>query len=282
MPRPSPAARELVDRYSLALDVPPPRGAVGERLGRGTGGALEFEERRLYEPGDDVRRIDWAAYARTDQVYLRLYREEIAPRLELLLDDSRSVGHDPQKAQSMVDLALALAGCAVAADYRVKLVVLGERPRPLSIDELEGTGLAFEDSTPLAVGLRAARGLLGPGSVRLVLSDFLAPARAEELVRGLASGAGRLALIQLQGGTDIEPEVGSTARLVDAETGDEIDLVLDARTVATYQDRRRRLEEGLERECRRAGGVWASLDSRERLDDLARGPLSRAGVLIPG
>src|SRR5207253_6925536 len=68
----------------------PVAGRSGELLGRGTGSSVEFQEYREYLPGDDVRHVDWAAYARSDALMVRLYRDEISPRTEVLLDGSRS------------------------------------------------------------------------------------------------------------------------------------------------------------------------------------------------
>jgi uncharacterized protein (DUF58 family) len=42
-------------------------------------------------PGDDIRHVDWSAYARSDHLMVRLYREEISPRTDILLDASRSM-----------------------------------------------------------------------------------------------------------------------------------------------------------------------------------------------
>ena len=104
MPSPSPEALALGARYALRWAELPWRGAAGERLGKGVGSSLEFQERRAYVPGDDVRHLDWAAYARSDQLMVRLYREEILPRIDLVVDGSRSMAVDAEKAQLATDL----------------------------------------------------------------------------------------------------------------------------------------------------------------------------------
>ncbi|MEO1999754.1 MAG: DUF58 domain-containing protein, partial [Planctomycetaceae bacterium] len=82
--RADPAVRRAADRYQLGLPSTPIRGIAGELLGRGTGSSLEFQEYREYLPGDDVRHLDWAAYARSDSLMVRLYREEVSPITEVL------------------------------------------------------------------------------------------------------------------------------------------------------------------------------------------------------
>ena len=83
--------------YQLGLPRIPVSGRSGELLGRGTGTSLEFQEYREYMPGDDIRHLDWAAYARSDHLMVRLFREEISPRMEIVLDVSRSMSTSPEK-----------------------------------------------------------------------------------------------------------------------------------------------------------------------------------------
>lgn len=56
------------------------------------GGALEFAQHRPYVPGDDLRRIDWKVYGRTDRYYVRESEEETNLRSTLVLDRSASMG----------------------------------------------------------------------------------------------------------------------------------------------------------------------------------------------
>ncbi len=49
---------------------------AGGYVSRFKGRGMEFDEIRLYQPGDDIRRIDWRVTARTDQTYTKIFREE--------------------------------------------------------------------------------------------------------------------------------------------------------------------------------------------------------------
>jgi uncharacterized protein (DUF58 family) len=61
-----PEVQQAVENYQLGSLRLPSLGRSGELLGRGAGSSLEFQEYRQYVPGDDIRHLDWAAYARTD------------------------------------------------------------------------------------------------------------------------------------------------------------------------------------------------------------------------
>lgn len=55
------------------------------------GASIEFSEHKLYSPGDDIRHIDWRAFAKTDRYHVKQFEDETNLRLELLLDHSGSM-----------------------------------------------------------------------------------------------------------------------------------------------------------------------------------------------
>jgi len=279
--RPGKEALDLAQRFSLAIERVPPRGLAGERLGRASGASLEFQDRRPYEAGDDVRHVDWRALARSDQLVVRLWREEVLARVEILVDVSRSLAIDARKAQLCVDLAALLAHGAREDGAQALVVALGAAPRPVSLDELTRDGLAFEDRAPFEAGLRAASGLQRHGAVCVVLGDFLFPHDPRALVRSLAARAGALAFVQVLSASEHSPLAGSASRLIDCESDEMLDLVLDAPAVARYRARLRNLIAGLESECRRARALFVSLTAAGPLDELAREQLVPAGLLAP-
>ena len=90
----------------------------GERRSKRHGGTVEFADYRRYSPGDDTRRIDWYAYARLEQMFLKLYVEEQDLSLHILLDVSASMGHGGAEAPGEVSdrpskLQKASINCAV-------------------------------------------------------------------------------------------------------------------------------------------------------------------------
>jgi len=55
------------------------------------GFSQEFAEYRMYNPGDDLRHVDWNVFARTERMYLKRYRGETNCQVTILLDASRSM-----------------------------------------------------------------------------------------------------------------------------------------------------------------------------------------------
>lgn len=279
MPRPSPDALRLAQSWRLALLETPPRGHAGARLGRGTGASLEFQDRRTYALGDDVRHLDWRAYARTDQWLVRQYREEILPRVEIVLDVSRSMAIDAAKAQFAVDVVALISIAARNEGFHVVLAKAGDAPELVEPARFEASDTDFDGVVPWTSCLSATLGLLRRGSMRVLVSDFLFPHDASALVRPIAAQGGGLALIQVLGRADREPEIGAALRLTDVESGATRDLVLDRRSVDLYRARLSRLTDALEAECRRAGARFASCGHELDLETAARIRLAAAGIL---
>src|SRR5437667_6988732 len=63
----------------------------GERRSTKRGQSVEFADYRNYTHGDDLRRVDWNAYARMERLFIKLYQEEEDLTVHILLDASRSM-----------------------------------------------------------------------------------------------------------------------------------------------------------------------------------------------
>lgn len=88
------------------------------------GRGIEFEEVRPYQVGDDVRTIDWNVTARSDQPYVKLFREERELTVHLLVDlsASQSLGSNLQTKRELVaELGATLAFSAIKNNDRVGL-----------------------------------------------------------------------------------------------------------------------------------------------------------------
>src|SRR6185312_362794 len=102
-------------RYALGLPRQAPVGVAGAALGQRAGSSLEFRDHREYQPGDDLRHIDWNAFARSDQLSVKVFREEITPHLDVVLDASRSMALEGT-AKERATLALAALLVTAAAN----------------------------------------------------------------------------------------------------------------------------------------------------------------------
>lgn len=168
------------------------------------GRGLEFEEVRLYAPGDDTRNIDWRVTARRGKPHTKLFREERERPVWLVADLNPGLffGSRRQlKSAALLRAAALLAWIAANGGDRVGAIVADGRaePRVLAPRGREAGVLpaleALVRAQPRAPGWPASGGLLAavkillpllkPGSLILLLSDFTGLDQAtEDLLAG--------------------------------------------------------------------------------------------------
>ena len=154
------------------------------------GRGLEFEEVRLYTPGDDARNIDWRVTARRGQPHTKLFREERERPVWLLADLHPGLyfGSRHQLKSALLLRAAALLAWVAAMDGdRLGAVIGGNAHERIFRPRAREAGVlpvleALIEAQPTAPGapapdslnatLAALRPLLQPGSLVLVLSDF--------------------------------------------------------------------------------------------------------------
>jgi len=181
---------------------------LGVRNLRRRGGLSEFESLREYVPGDEVRRIDWKAFARRAKPMVRSYQVERGQELVLLVDAGRRMrapGGDGEQAgwtklDWALDAALQIAAVALRQGDRVGVAAferdlvawvppgkgartqarLAEALFPLQPSEVEGD---------LARALREIAVRHRRRATVLVVSDVADPLSLEEQGRALAAGA---------------------------------------------------------------------------------------------
>ena len=278
--KPGLSARALLEAWRLVPPERPVGRLPGSELASGVGASLEMHDRRSYAPGDDVRRLDWAAYARTDQLMVRQYREEVAPKLELMLDVSASMGIDGDKAQLAVDLAALFCGLARAAGAPAQLVLLGAQLNVVEPEALDH-GVAFESERPVDELLSDAAAHARPTAQRVLVSDLLSKVDAIAATRSLAGRTERLSILQVLSPAEVEPEAVGPSRLVDAEGGSSLDVIVDQGAIAAYRRRLERLQQSWREAAQRIGGRFLSLTAGAPLASLCRERLAVEGWLEP-
>jgi len=252
-------------RYRLVLPERSLRGLHGEVLGRMTGGAVEFHDHRSYAPGDDVRHVDWLVYGRTGELVLKMYREEVTPVVELVLDTSRSMALYPEKEACARKAVLFFAELARREGLSPLGWACGDAVRRISGDLAEWACTAsFSGRSPLPL-LLEGRLRLRPNTVRVVISDFLFPHRAEVLVRRAAAGAAAACLLQLLCREERDPAFSGGYLLEDCESGEAVGIRVGRAEVRRYRRRMDALVRALDEHARRAGVCFVRAEAEKGL-----------------
>lgn len=275
------------ERVGSSHVLVPPRmitaGAGGTRISRRAGGSLEFRDHRDYEPGDDLRHLDWNVFARSDRLTVKQFHEEISPFVEILVDGSRSMALG-SKAEAALAIAAMLAAAAVNAafPYAFSLVrdrlqrVAGGSARPASWD-----AIAFDHAGTPATALAAEARTLRPLSMRFFISDLLWPGEPQAIAAALAQNATATVIIQVLGAEDANPDLRGGWRVVDVETNEFREVFFDAAAAAQYRDALARHRELWNESARYARAVVARCIAEEVERNPAFDELAAAEILRP-
>lgn len=218
------------------------RAAPGERKSQSRGRSVEFAEHREYFPGDDIRHIDWNAFARTDQLFMKLFTEEREMTLTLLIDVSTSMA---DKSLFARQLAAALGYVALAGYDRVAVGYLSDRlldyRAPMRgkgrifqllkfLEEAPQDGLTNLDQALKNFAIRYPK----PGLVTVV-SDFFQPGAGLEGIKYLRYRKNQVQLIQVCTPEEENPELRGDLKLVDVETEWSKEVTLTPTVLAAYR-----------------------------------------------
>ena len=261
----------------------------GSHLSLRRGQGLEFSDYRQYSPGDDFRHIDWNVYGRTDRVHVKQFRAEQNLEVVILLDSSASMGlpEGEQKFELARNIALALGYVALADGDSVLFSCLGRKNSPRYFGQgafpraqRDLLSVVPAGSISLKTEIRAAlAGQKLPARCYLI-SDFLVPQSEQvEALDYLRAKNFDISVIQVIAPSELSLEISKIGQMVDVETGEEIELIVDAASVREYANQLGNHVELLERYCQKAGIQHLVLSSSESLSEVVLNKFPRAGLL---
>lgn len=286
----SPEFQARLEGLVIALRRSLPSTARGERRSAVKKGlSLEFADHRAYVPGDDVRHLDWASYARLDQLVLKLYHDEEDLQLNVLVDDSASMSFgSPTKASFARQAAAALAWIGLVNDHRVTLGLLRDEIDVVPAARGRGSMQRFlealaEEQAPAAFSLheavRAFAARTRPRGAIVVLSDLLDRDGVVAALKTLEHPTRELHVVHVLAPEEVEPESFGDFRYVDSETGEKVEVSLTAAVVEGYQRTVRAFQADCAENCRRRNATYSFARSDASLEDFVLRTLVREGVL---
>lgn len=210
---------------------------VGLHASRSRGAGLEFAQYRAYEPGDELRQIDWKLYARSDRFFVREAERESPLTLWLLLDASASAGQsdEARPGHTRLDTLRGIAACAselalrqgdrfgliVFGGDRVQLVPAGVGTRQRDRIWLTLQGLQAEGGWPSETAQRVAWERSAAHDLVLMLGDGFDEA-GMVLGERLAKAGREVVQLQVLGADERDFSFRGGHRFRDPETGEEL------------------------------------------------------------
>ncbi|MCA8832354.1 DUF58 domain-containing protein [Hymenobacter pini] len=210
----------------------------GAHASRRKGAGMEFSQYRPYQPGDDLRRLDWRLAARSDRYYLRESEIDTSLVVHLVLDATASMNHQDDNGLTKLQyarlLCAALAYVATQQGDAVALTVLHpaglqhlppradarQLPRLYHLlEHLEAAG-RFPDAATLAP-LTARR---QPALTVCVSDLYEETGEIEQLLTRLRAATGEVLLLHLLARNELEFTYRGAVTFEDLETGQQLQL----------------------------------------------------------
>lgn len=202
--------------------------------------SLDFAEHRAYMPGDDIRRIDWRLYARTDRYHVKEFEADTNANFVVLLDVSRSMSYHGTGIAKL-DYARMLAGSlayfASRQRDRVGLVTFDDDVVdyvPPSAKHLEVLLHTLDRARPgrqgtLVPPMRKIVELLGRRGIVALISDlYEEPESVADAVRALRYAGNDVIVFHLLDPTELTFPFDAAQSFEDLETGERMPVVPDA------------------------------------------------------
>jgi uncharacterized protein (DUF58 family) len=218
---------------------------TGQHASPHKGFSVEFRQHRPYVQGDEIRRLDWKIFGRTDRFYIREFDEETNLRATVVLDASGSMGYRGQKGVLKFDyarkLAASLAYLLMSQQDAVGLITFDSKIRDVIPCRTKITHLHLlletmvktepGKDTSLAPVLESLAQRLKRRGLVILISDFFDdPAALLRSIGVLRKKGHEIIALQLWDRDEIDFPFGNWARFENLENDDDF-LLLDPATI---------------------------------------------------
>ncbi|NUR53541.1 MAG: DUF58 domain-containing protein [Acidobacteria bacterium] len=204
------------------------------------GASVDFAEHRGYTPGDDIRRVDWKLFARTDRFYVKEYEADSNANFAVLLDVSKSMGFG-SGGITKLEYAQLVAGCLTYLVHRqrdrVGLVTFDDdivEHVPPSAKHMETVLHVLDRATPSKPGslrrpLHTLAEHFGRRGVLVLISDLYEdPQDVFDAVSLLRSRGHDLVVFHVLDPAEIDFPYDEASAFEDLESGEQIPVVPEA------------------------------------------------------
>ena len=263
----------------------------GNHKSKTYGSSCDFTDYREYMPGDDITKIDWHAYARFKQLYVKLYLDERQVHTRIYIDASRSMAYGKSKKdEQAIKIAAAIAYISICEMDKVSIYVihgnhveeivsniLGREAFYNNINKLndivfDGDSLISEAILPSTVGY-------GDG-FSVIISDFLTDNDFETAIDHFANKKRDVLCVQILSKEELNPKIRGKMHLFDSENSSRFyrkhinrDILRAYRQAVEYVMGRVRDY------CLSRGGQYILVSAQDSLNEVFYDKLMTTGVI---
>ena len=235
--------------HLLLLAKKKAKGAIlGEHHSIHVGGSQDFLDYRTYQPGDDLRYVDWNVYGRLGRLFIKLFKAEKEQSVYILLDMSSSMDTGtPLKTLYAKKIAAALSYICLANMDRVMVSSFNdrmyfsktpERGRQVYFLILEFLrNVQADGQTNLDAALVEFASSARKNGIVVILSDLLDERGFEKGIKALHYQNLDINLIQILDSKELSPSIQGFLQLEDLEFGTKKDMTVDQTLRDLYRDK---------------------------------------------
>jgi uncharacterized protein (DUF58 family) len=277
-----------LENISIKASMSMTEGTAGGRKSKVKGSSVEFSDFREYSSGDDFRRIDWNAYGRFDKLFVKLFMEEREALINIFVDCSRSMDFGEKNKGAM---ALRISGILTyfALNNLDRVCInkvkgntlqeaysyMGKSMFKSALAFMEKT--EFEGSTILSEAIKK-KDLKNRG-ISIVISDFFTTGSIEEMIKYLAYKKQQIIFIQVLCEEELSPGFGGEVRLIDSETGEEVNISITPKLLKAYNSKLKAMSVVIKEEVKKYGGTFMQVSTSNPLEKIIFEQFAREGII---
>ncbi len=268
-----PSFLEQLENFRFALKKHSEEQHEGEHASPEKGEGMIFKDHKMYTPGDDIRRIDWKAYARTKDLYVKRFEEEKSITLHILVDRSSSMDFgENNKYEFAAKIGLALSYMASNTDDRYRYSLFSETLTQLSsgrrkselmtlLQALNSIEKTPESRIESCVSQYVKQ--IRHESTIIIISDFLTD--VDKIKETISRLEGKNAyLINTLSEEELNPATTGDTLLKDPESSTKLRTYISNRSKSKYQKRLDNHLSEIEEACRKNNVDYTKVSTAEQ------------------
>ena len=263
----------------------------GNHKSKTFGSSCDFTDYREYMAGDDITKIDWNAYARTEKLYLKLFLDERQVHTRIYIDASRSMAYgNGKKDEQAIKFAAAVAYLSVCDMDKVSIYVIHENSVEEVISNMLGresyfnnigklNGIVFDGDSRITESILPSTVGYGDG-FSIIISDFLTDNDYETAIDHLTSKKRDVLCVQILSKDELNPKQRGKMHLFDSENSDKFyRRHINREILSAYQQAVEYATGRIRDYCLSRGGQYMLVSSQDSLNEIFFDRLISMGVV---
>ncbi len=263
----------------------------GNHQSKTFGSSCDFADFREYNPGDDIKKIDWNTFMRFEKLYLKLYLDERQMHTRIYIDASRSIAYgEGKKDEQALKLAAALAYMSVCDMDKVSVYVIKNNVAEEIISGMLGRERFYEEIGKLNDivfdgDCRFSEAILpsvvgyGDGS-SVLISDFLTDNDFFDAIDYLVSKKRDVFCVQVLSKEELSPKARGKMHFFDSEdVGKTYRKNINKEIIEAYRQALEYATARIREYCAARGANYILVGAEQSLHEIFFGELQETGVL---